>query len=176
MGKQYSKEFKNQVLNDYKSGNYGGYPQVAKKYGIKFRAIPKSDVSEGIDLVRRLLLKVTFDGSKCLQGIRALKEYHKDWDEKNQQFKDTPCHDWSSHGADAFRYLCQAIIAFIDNRAAAISKLLPEADHNYNPLREKAIKLEMRELKKIKSPNSIRNKQKDKTQYYANLDYDIFKF
>ncbi len=34
MGKQYSKEFKNQVLNDYKSGNYGGYPQVAKKYGI----------------------------------------------------------------------------------------------------------------------------------------------
>ena len=34
MGKQYSEEFKNQVLNDYKSGNYGGYPQVAKKYGI----------------------------------------------------------------------------------------------------------------------------------------------
>ena len=34
MGKHYSKEFKNQVLNDYKSGNYGGYPQVAKKYGI----------------------------------------------------------------------------------------------------------------------------------------------
>ena len=34
MGKQYSEEFKKQVLNDYKSGDYGGYPQVAKKYGI----------------------------------------------------------------------------------------------------------------------------------------------
>ena len=37
MGKHYSKEFKNQVLNDYKSGNYGGYPQVAKKYGINLK-------------------------------------------------------------------------------------------------------------------------------------------
>ena len=34
MGKHYSEEFKTQVLNDYKTGNYGGYIQVAKKYGI----------------------------------------------------------------------------------------------------------------------------------------------
>ena len=125
-----------------------------------------------------MLLKVTFDGSRCLQGIRALKEYHKDWDEKNQQFKDTPCHDWSSHGADAFRYLCQAIIAFIDNRAATISKLLPEADHNYNPLRERAIKLEMAELRRMKSKIGKRSKDKLKNgqAQYAKLDYDIFKF
>lgn len=150
---------------------------VAKKYGIKFRAIPKTDVSEGIDLVRRLLLKVTFDGSKCLQGIRALKEYHKDWDEKNQQFKDTPCHDWSSHGADAFRYLSQAIIAFIDNRAATVSKLQPEADHNYNPLRERAIKLEMRELMRAKHPLSKENiKKKQQGVPFAKINYDVFNF
>ena len=151
---------------------------VAKKYGIKFRAIPRTDVSEGIDLVRRLLLKVTFDGSRCLQGIRALKEYHKDWDEKNQQFKDTPCHDWSSHGADAFRYLCQSIIAFIDNRAATISKLQPEADHNYNPLREKAIKLEMRELQRAKHPlsrESVRKNTKEGIPF-AKINYKIFDF
>ena len=34
MGKHYSEEFKNRVLNDYKSGNDGGYIQVAKKYDI----------------------------------------------------------------------------------------------------------------------------------------------
>ena len=34
MGKHYSEDFKTQVLNDYKTGNYGGYIQVAKKYGI----------------------------------------------------------------------------------------------------------------------------------------------
>ena len=155
------------------------HKSVARKYGVSFRAIPKTSVTEGIDLVRRMLLKVTFDGSRCLQGIRALKEYHKDWDEKNQQFKDTPCHDWSSHGADAFRYLCQAIIAFIDNRAATVSKLLPEADHNYNPLRERAIKLEMAELNRMKrkrKPKIGSEMDRDNLARYAKLDYDIFKF
>ena len=28
MGKHYSEDFKTQVLNDYKTGNYGGYIQV----------------------------------------------------------------------------------------------------------------------------------------------------
>jgi transposase-like protein len=34
MGKHYSEEFKNKVLNDYKFGELGGYPQVAKYYDI----------------------------------------------------------------------------------------------------------------------------------------------
>lgn len=34
MGKHYSNEFKEKVLNDYKSGELGGYFQVAKKYGL----------------------------------------------------------------------------------------------------------------------------------------------
>ena len=35
MGKHYSEEFKNEVINAYKSGKYGGYRQVAKMYNIK---------------------------------------------------------------------------------------------------------------------------------------------
>ena len=34
MGKHYTEEFKNKVLNDYKSGGFGGHYQVAKMYGI----------------------------------------------------------------------------------------------------------------------------------------------
>ena len=34
MGKHFDKEFKEMVINDYKSGNSGGYNQVAKKYNI----------------------------------------------------------------------------------------------------------------------------------------------
>ena len=34
MGKHFSKEFKEMVVNDYKSGNFGGRKQIAKKYGI----------------------------------------------------------------------------------------------------------------------------------------------
>ena len=39
MGKHYSEEFKNEVINAYKSGKYGGYRQVAKMYNIKESAV-----------------------------------------------------------------------------------------------------------------------------------------
>ena len=32
-----------------------------------------------------------------------LRQYCKEYDEDNKVFKDKPRHDWSSHGADAFR-------------------------------------------------------------------------
>ncbi len=31
MGKQYSEEFKQKLIDEYKLGKSGGYPQVAKK-------------------------------------------------------------------------------------------------------------------------------------------------
>ena len=34
MGKHYTIEFNEKVLKDYKSGKYGGYENVAKKYGL----------------------------------------------------------------------------------------------------------------------------------------------
>ena len=34
MGKQYSIDFKNQVLSDYKTGKYGGRYQLAQKYNL----------------------------------------------------------------------------------------------------------------------------------------------
>jgi len=32
MGKHYSTEFKQKVIDEYKSGDFGGYVQIAKKY------------------------------------------------------------------------------------------------------------------------------------------------
>jgi hypothetical protein len=46
-----------------------------------------------------------FDAARCARGIDALKSYQAEWDENLRTFKKTPLHDWSSHGADAFRYL-----------------------------------------------------------------------
>jgi transposase len=34
MGKHFDKDFKEMVINDYKSGNSGGRKQIAKKYSI----------------------------------------------------------------------------------------------------------------------------------------------
>ena len=46
-----------------------------------------------------------FNEETTRRGIKCLKNYKKDFDFKNNCFKITPKHDWSSHGADAFRYL-----------------------------------------------------------------------
>jgi hypothetical protein len=39
----------------------------------------------------------------------ALTNYKKQFDEIRNCFKDKPLHDWSSNGADAFRYLAVGI-------------------------------------------------------------------
>ena len=40
--------------------------------------------------------------------MAALREYCKEWDEVNKVFKNKPLHNWTSHPADAFRYLAMA--------------------------------------------------------------------
>jgi phage terminase large subunit len=45
-----------------------------------------------------------FDNVKCAQGVKALSQYRRAWDDKAKMFKDYPLHDWTSHAADAFRY------------------------------------------------------------------------
>ena len=37
-----------------------------------------------------------------------LRQYQREWDEDNRMFKTHPKHDFSSHFADAFRYLALA--------------------------------------------------------------------
>lgn len=82
--------------------------ETAQKLGINFDVAPRLDIDEGIDAVRRLLGQCWFDKEKCDQGINALRNYRKEFDEKNRTYKNRPVHDWSSHGSDAFRYLATA--------------------------------------------------------------------
>lgn len=39
MGKHYSNEFKEEVLNTYKSHKFGGVDKVAKKYGLSYSTV-----------------------------------------------------------------------------------------------------------------------------------------
>lgn len=66
---------------------------------------PKLRLPDGIEAVRKLFPRCTFDNRKTLPLIDALSFYHKSYDEKNRCFSDTPEHDWSSNAADAFRCL-----------------------------------------------------------------------
>lgn len=80
----------------------------ARKMGIVFRVTPNIPVMDGIEAARRILPRCYFDQDRCVDGIRALSYYRCEYDEDKKIFKDRPLHDWSSHGADAFRYFAVA--------------------------------------------------------------------
>lgn len=78
--------------------------EVLTKLGVTPTVCPDHRVDDGIEAVRNILPRCWFDRVKCEQGIKTLQLYRKDWDEKRQVFRLNPLHDWTSHGADAFRY------------------------------------------------------------------------
>jgi hypothetical protein len=66
---------------------------------------PKLAVEDGIQSARTMIPKCWFDADNCTRGIEALRQYRRDFDEKLKTWRGRPLHDWTSHGADAFRYL-----------------------------------------------------------------------
>lgn len=78
--------------------------ETAQKLGINFRVVPNIAVDDGINAVRLIFSKCWFDEQRCKQGLNALANYHKEYDDKRKEYKNTPYHDWSSHASDAFRY------------------------------------------------------------------------
>ena len=82
---------------------------TASSLGINFNVAPKLPVIDGIDSARSLFDKCWFDQTKCKQGLNALKSYRKQYDDKRKTYLNTPYHDWSSNGADAFRTLAVSL-------------------------------------------------------------------
>jgi len=74
----------------------------------KPRLVPDHKVDDGISAARITLPRCWFDAERCRDGLEALRQYRTDYDEKTRAFKNTPKHDWTSHTADAFRYLAMA--------------------------------------------------------------------
>ena len=79
--------------------------ETAASLGIKFAIVPNIDRQDGIDAVRSFIGRCWFDRDKTDQGRKALISYHKTWNEKRKCFDTSPFHNWSSNGADSFRYL-----------------------------------------------------------------------
>lgn len=73
--------------------------------GFTVTVVPKLGVDEGINAVRLLLPRIWFDEAKCATGIEALRQYRTEYDDRMKVFRPKPLHDWTSHAADALRYL-----------------------------------------------------------------------
>lgn len=79
--------------------------EIAESLGIRpLRVVPKLPIEDGINAARMIFNRCWFDEKKCAVGINALHNYVKEWDEKRQEFKRKPLHNWASHAADSFRY------------------------------------------------------------------------
>ncbi len=74
----------------------------------KPRLVPMHKVEDGITATRQTIKRCWFDEKRCEKGLETLRQYRAEWDDDKKCFKDTPFHDWASHGADAFRYMAMA--------------------------------------------------------------------
>lgn len=78
--------------------------ETARNLGIQFTAVKNLPIMDGIEASRQVLGAAWFDRDKCAKGLNCLYGYKREWDDARGAFRDHPLHDWTSHGADAFRY------------------------------------------------------------------------
>jgi len=72
--------------------------------GFPAKMVPKLAVQHGIEAARFMLPKIKINSVKCEAGVEALRAYRRSFNEITQAFGKVPFHDWSSNGADSFRY------------------------------------------------------------------------
>jgi phage terminase large subunit len=90
--------------------------EVLAELGIKATICPNIPIEDGIQAVRMMLPMCWIDKAKCKEGVEALRMYRRDFDDKRQEFRIRPLHDWTSHYADALRYYA------VGHREAVVSR------------------------------------------------------
>lgn len=91
------------------SGGKSIIEQISSKIPLnKLKIVPSLSLQDGIQATRLALMRSWFDAEKCQDGIECLRQYQREYDEDKKVFRDKPKHDWTSHGADAFRMLAIA--------------------------------------------------------------------
>ncbi len=78
--------------------------ESAAKLGIRFEIAPSLPLADGIEALRHMLPRMWFDSERCAPGIKALRNYRRQWREQSAMFSSRPLHDWTSHAVDALRY------------------------------------------------------------------------
>jgi hypothetical protein len=80
--------------------------EVAAEHGIRFEVTPRlhstvaGEVEEGIHAARMLFARCWFDAEKTKAGVEALMHYRRDYNERLQEFKAVPVHDWACFTPD----------------------------------------------------------------------------
>lgn len=92
--------------------------EKARQLGITFTVASDVSIIDGIEAVRTALGKIWIDENNCKDLIKALENYRQEFDSKKKVYKSHPLHDYSSHFADAMRYLCISLPKTKDGASA----------------------------------------------------------
>ena len=99
------------------------------KMGLHMQLTPNVSIQEGISVARNILPRCHFHKTNCYALVEYLKIYHKEFDEKTQNYRNNPFHGPESHGADAFRYMA---LNMREQRVQHSQQI--NANTNWNPL------------------------------------------
>jgi hypothetical protein len=93
--------------------------QFLGRYGAgKVAIAPELSLADGLMAARWLLEQPSTrfharcsatSGPSDIDGLDALRSYKYEYDEERKVYRRAPLHDWSSHSADAFRYLALVV-------------------------------------------------------------------
>lgn len=93
--------------------------ETMQSYHLRPELVPNATKMDGINAARQTLSRCVFHPRTESQGISALEQYRREWDDDKKTFKASEVHDWSSHLADAFRYLAlswRKVPALVEDR------------------------------------------------------------
>ena len=96
--------------------------EMLQGLGVRPTIVAKLSLQDGIEACRALIPTLHFDRENCALGLKWLRHYHRQWNDRNQTWRDKPNHDASSHAADALRYAAIGIREGDDNDYAMMAQ------------------------------------------------------
>jgi phage terminase large subunit len=77
----------------------------ARKHGWIFQITPKVNFEDGIEALRYMFPRIRVHKNNCQIGLRAMREYSRQYDEVKCTYSSKPLENWATHIVDALRYL-----------------------------------------------------------------------
>ncbi len=96
--------------HDVKQGHQGWEStesriMIARRHGWHFQVTPRVNFEDGIESLRYIFPKLRIHKVNCQIGVRAKREYQREYDEVKACYKPKPLDNWATHIVDALRYL-----------------------------------------------------------------------
>ena len=104
-GYNYAKHF---APHDGEAHNTTGttYERVAREGGFTLTILKREmRIMDGIERTRGIFPRMFIDREKCEYLVKCLLQYHSEWDERAQVFRNRPKHDWCLRGDVKIRTL-----------------------------------------------------------------------